>query len=128
MLLNRGMEPNGSLLMPATVDLMRQNHIGDLTILRQVGVDPGVSQPFPINAGVDNVGLGFQVAASQVSDPDLRAEGSYSWSGLQNTHFWVDPVRGIGAVILMQQLPFYDDQVMELVENFEVLVNRTLAD
>jgi methyl acetate hydrolase len=128
MLLNRGMEPNGSLLMPATVDLMRQNHIGDLTILRQVGVDPGVSQPFPINAGVDNFGLGFQVAASQVSDPDLRAEGSYSWSGLQNTHFWVDPVRGIGAVILMQQLPFYDDQVMELVENFEVLVNRTLAD
>lgn len=114
--------------MPATVDLMRQNHIGDLTILRQVGVDPGVSQPFPINAGVDNFGLGFQVAASQVSDPDLRAEGSYSWSGLQNTHFWVDPVRGIGAVILMQQLPFYDDQVMELVENFEVLVNRTLAD
>ena len=45
--------------------------------------------------------------------------GSYTWAGIYNTHFWVDPKRQIAAVILMQVLPFYDDGSMKLYQDFE---------
>jgi len=35
--------------------------------------------------------------------------GSYTWAGIYNTHFWVDPKWKIAAVLLIQVLPFYDD-------------------
>ena len=31
-----------------------------------------------------------------------------SWAGIFNTEFWIDPRRGVGGVLLMQYLPFYD--------------------
>ncbi len=124
MLLNDGRGPNGPLLAPETVESMRRNHIGDLTVVTQTGVDPQVARPFPINAGADKFGLGFQIAVSDNGNEALRSPGSYSWSGLYNTHFWVDPGRGLAGVLLIQLLPFYDPQVMELYEDFEVLVNR----
>ncbi len=127
MLLNDGRSPNGPLLAPETVESMRQNHIGDLTVVTQTGVDPAVARPFPINAGADQFGLGFQIAVSNNGNEDLRSPGSYSWSGLYNTHFWVDPGRGLAGVLLIQLLPFYDEQVMELYEDFEVLANQNFV-
>lgn len=127
MLLNDGQGPGGPLLAPGTVESMRGNHIGDLTVVTQAGVDPAVSRPFPINAGADKFGLGFQIAVSDNGNADLRSPGSYSWSGLYNTHFWVDPERELAGVLLMQLLPFYDEQVMALYEDFEVLVNRNFG-
>jgi len=34
-----------------------------------------------------------------------------SWAGIQNTHFWIDPTNGIGVVLMLQILPFYDEKV-----------------
>jgi CubicO group peptidase (beta-lactamase class C family) len=48
-----------------------------------------------------------------------RSRGSYSWSGLFNTHFWVDPQNEIAAVILMQVLPFYDAACIRTLQGFE---------
>ena len=42
-----------------------------------------------------------------------------SWSGLQNTHFWVDPQNEIAVMLLLQILPFYDEKVIELLLSFE---------
>lgn len=42
-----------------------------------------------------------------------------SWAGIQNTQFWIDPERGIGAVLLMQHLPFYDETALAVLEGFE---------
>ena len=55
-----------------------------------------------------------------------RSRGSYSWSGLRNTHFWADPEKEIAAVILMQVLPFYDEACIRVYSDFEELIYRHL--
>jgi CubicO group peptidase (beta-lactamase class C family) len=40
----------------------------------------------------------------------IAAQGALSWAGIYNTEFWIDPKAGIGAVLLLQYLPFYDEQ------------------
>jgi CubicO group peptidase (beta-lactamase class C family) len=49
-----------------------------------------------------------------------------SWAGLYNTFFWADPERGVGAVLLMQILPFYDAQAINVLQGFEERVYRHL--
>ena len=55
-----------------------------------------------------------------------RGAGSYSWGGINNTHFWVDP-NGIGAVIFMQVLPFYNETSMGVLKRFERLIYENLG-
>jgi hypothetical protein len=47
-----------------------------------------------------------------------------SWGGLRNTHFWIDPRAGIGAVFMTQVLPFHDHEVMAVLSTFEETVYR----
>ena len=56
----------------------------------------------------------------------MRSPGSLSWAGINNTQFWIDPDAGIGAVLLMQYRPFYDDTAIEALQGFEALVYRHL--
>ena len=104
---------------------MLTNQIGDIVVETQVSTNPARSLDFPIGAGADKWGLGFQLTA--LTMPDMRAPGSYSWAGINNTHFWGDPEREIVAVILMQQLPFYGKDAMAVYEGFEQRVNRNLV-
>ena len=113
----------GEPLLPAAAFAgMIENQLGDLVVETQPEGNPGLTRPFPNNAGTDTFGLGFQI--DNVGTAGLRSKGSYSWSGLFNTHFWGDPVRGIGGIILMQVLPFYDPRCMALAEAFERGVYR----
>ena len=125
MLLNEGQSGAARFLQPATVRTMRENHIGDLRVELQPVGDSALTRPFPLGAGRDTFGLGFQIAEPG-GGPDTRSPGSYSWSGLQNTHFWVDPVEGIAGVVLMQMLPFYDEAAIAVLEGFEERVYRSL--
>ena len=47
------------------------------------------------------------------------AAGSLAWGGIRTTFYWIDPKRGIGAVIMMQFLPFCDDAAMGMMGDFE---------
>lgn len=125
MLLNDGAGPSARILERGTVPLMTENHIGDLRVVTQTGADPALSSPFPINPGVDYFGLGFQIAVP--GPAGMRSPGSFSWSGLYNTHFWADPNRGVAGLLFVQILPFYDEQVMSLFGDFETLVNQSFA-
>ena len=127
MLLNRGEFEGNRLLSEASVDAMIANQIGSISVDTQRTTNPARSSNFPIGAGADKFGLGFQITASNAANPDLRATGSYSWAGIFNTHFWGDPEREIVAVILMQQLPFYSDDAMAVYQGFEEEVNRNLV-
>ena len=86
-----------------------------------------MSEAFPLGAGLDKFGLGFQIAAAPEGGRPRRAAGSYGWSGLLNTHFWVDPQREIGVIFLTQLLPFYDSACMTVFQGFEELVYRHLV-
>jgi CubicO group peptidase (beta-lactamase class C family) len=126
--LNDGRAPNGMrLLSEATVALMGENHIGAIFVEQQPAALPALSEPFPLGAGRDKFGLGFQITGPH-ADPFARSPGSMSWAGIFNTEFWIDPARGIGGVLLMQYLPFYDAAAIETLQGFERRVYQGLAD
>jgi CubicO group peptidase (beta-lactamase class C family) len=118
MLLNGGSLNGVQILRPETVALMGENHIGDLFVETQ---EPGLPMTlaFPLGAGRDKFGLGFQITADDERYAGFRAPGSLSWAGAHNTHFWIDPSRGIAAAVMMQLLPFYDDAAIATLRAFE---------
>jgi len=126
MFLNEGKSGKSTLLSKASVQAMTKNQIGDVIVQTQPSTNPALSLPFPIGAGRDKFGFGFQITSSNRENRNLRAPGSYTWAGIYNTHFWVDPERQIAAVIMMQVLPFYDEQCMKLYQDFEAAIGRRL--
>jgi methyl acetate hydrolase len=126
MFLNDGKFRGATLLRKDSIQAMTKNQIGDVIVQTQPTTNPALSQSFPIGAGRDKFGFGFQIAASNKENPNLRAPGSYTWAGIYNTHFWVDPKRQIAAVIMMQVLPFYDDACMKLYQDVEAAIGKNL--
>jgi hypothetical protein len=49
-----------------------------------------------------------------------------SWAGISNTFSWIDPQAGIGAVVLMQFLPFYDEAALGVLRGVESSVYQHL--
>ncbi len=114
MLLNEGTWQGKTILSKESVRDMTKNQIGAVIVETQQAPRPATSLPFPMGGGRDKFGFGFEITAPNNENPNLRSPGSYSWAGLENTHFWVDPKRQIAAVIFMQVLPFYDDACMKI--------------
>ena len=106
---------------------MSRNQIGAVFVSQQPAADPGLTRPFPLGAGRDKFGLGFQVTAPSDGGSKSRSPGSLSWAGLYNTEFWVDPKRGVGGVLMMQYLPFYDEAAIRTLRDFEAAVYEQLA-
>jgi methyl acetate hydrolase len=126
MLLNGGRLNGVTLLRPETVAMMESNQIGSVVVSEQPDADPMRTRPFPLGAGRDKFGLGFQIAVRDERYAKYRSPGSLSWAGINNTHFWLDPQKQIGAVVLMQVLPFYDDTCIRVLRGFEELVYKHL--
>ena len=74
--------------------------------------------------GEAEVNLGFQLAGERL--PNRRSPGSGTWAGIYNTHFFIDPVREVGVVVMLQTLPFYDEPSMKLYADVEEAVYRNL--
>ena len=55
-------------------------------------------------------GLSFMINTALTAEG--RSAGSLAWAGLANTYYWIDPVRDLSGVILMQVLPFADAQCL----------------
>jgi CubicO group peptidase (beta-lactamase class C family) len=131
--INGGRTGSTRLLAESSIRDMTRNQIGHLVVQRQPAANSAVSKPFPMGGANehwgfgDTWGLGFELAAP-TTVAYRRAPGSYSWAGINNTHFWVDPQRQIGVVVLMQVLPFYDDACIKLLTNVEELVNRYVGE
>ena len=122
--LNKGVAPDGRRLLSArSVELIGQNHTGRVRVERQPAALPALSEAFPLGAGRDTFGLGVQVTG-RPGDPGMRLPGSLSWAGIFNTEFWIDPRAGIGGILLMQYLPFYDAAAIGTLQGFELRVYR----
>ena len=126
MLLNDGTLGTAKILSPASVKMMGENQIGAIFVERQPDADKQRTKPFPLGAGKDKFGLGFQIASDDPAMKAFRSPGSMSWAGIFNTEFWVDPVRHVGGVHMMQLLPFYDDGAIRALRGFEETVYREL--
>ncbi|MSP14877.1 MAG: class A beta-lactamase-related serine hydrolase [Chloroflexi bacterium] len=124
LLLNGGQWDGTRLLTDRSVSEMTKNQIGSLAVVKQPSIMPAVSNPFPLGAGKDKFGLGFQLKEGAAENS--RSPGSYSWAGLFNTHFWGDAQKDIAAVLLMQVLPFYDERCIRLLRDFERHIYKNL--
>jgi CubicO group peptidase (beta-lactamase class C family) len=126
MLLNGGHLGKVRILSAHSVRLMGENQIGAIVVTQQPAADPALTRPFPLGAGHDKFGLGFQIASKDANAASYRSPGSLSWAGLLNTEFWVDPQRHLGGVVLMQFLPFYDEGAIRTLREFEAAVYQQL--
>jgi CubicO group peptidase (beta-lactamase class C family) len=89
MLLNKGEWKGKRLLSRKTVELMTQNHVGDL-----------------YNGAGEGFGLGFAVVENVGKTKLLGSEGIFYWSGANNTHFFIDPKENLVAIFMTQLAPF----------------------
>jgi len=90
MLLNGGALDGVRVLSPLTVELMHTNAIGDKTV--SLG-----------GAGV-KFGLDFAITTDPVAAGGYYGEGTYWWGGAAGTWFWIDPVRDLIVVGMIQHL------------------------
>ncbi len=113
------------LVSEASVAEMARNQLEGIKVIEQPSAQPNTSRAFPLGAGKDGFGLGFQVSVGE--SVGGRPAGSLSWAGIQNTHFWIDPANGIAVVLLLQLLPFYDEEVIHLMTSFERTLYSALS-
>ncbi|MDQ2709172.1 MAG: beta-lactamase family protein [Actinomycetota bacterium] len=69
-------------------------------------------------------GLGLLLNTKDI--PGMRRAYSGAWSGLVNTHFWVDRASGICASIYSNFLPLMPPAAVRLYQEFEVALYASL--
>jgi CubicO group peptidase (beta-lactamase class C family) len=120
-LLNQGTLDGAKILQPYTVDMMFENHIGDLDVNPGPTQIPDVSNDFDMGFGEPaKWGLGFLLHQAQTQSG--RPKGSASWAGLFNSYFWIDRENDLCAVIATQVLPFYDTKAVAMLKEFEAAI------
>jgi CubicO group peptidase (beta-lactamase class C family) len=124
MLLNQGTLGTTRILSAGSVKTMLENHMGQGVVQPMESANQSLSKNFPLGAGQDRWGLGFQLAAEKQAN--RRTPGSGTWAGIFNTHFFIDPAREIGVVVMMQTLPFYDGASMQVYAGAEEAVYKNL--
>ena len=106
MLLNKGHLGEVRLLGPRTVDYMTCDHLGAIPANDSL-LEPG-----------EGFGLGFAVRTAAGVTPVPGSVGTYYWSGMGGTSFFVDPAEDMFAVMMMQginQRSYYRQQFRNLV-------------
>ncbi|HTO64915.1 MAG TPA: serine hydrolase domain-containing protein [Bradyrhizobium sp.] len=118
MILNKGKGNGNQVLKPETIELMSQNHIGELVMTKMTSVAAIYTNHVDLYPDmVKKWGLSFMINTAMT--PEGRSAGSLAWAGLANTYFWIDPARDVAGVILMQLLPFADHKCLEAFAGFE---------
>ncbi|MEU7413753.1 serine hydrolase domain-containing protein [Streptomyces sp. NPDC042638] len=101
-LLRRGGELDGvRLLSPRTLALMTRNQLPGKATIRSFGA------PVHQEPAMDGLGFGFNV--SVVTDPARTLApshaGTYGWTGVATTAFWVDPAHDLTVQFMTQVRP-----------------------
>jgi CubicO group peptidase (beta-lactamase class C family) len=115
------------ILKEQTIREMSRNQTGNVKVRLQPTAEPLRSKPYPLGAGEDVWGLGFQIAAPAKPASNMRRPGSMNWAGINNTFYWIDPEKQIGVVVLMQILPFYDDAAIAILQGVEERVYQHVS-
>jgi len=88
MLLQGGQFNGIRLLAPRTVEMMRTNHVNP---------DPLKTMPQGTGWGMD-----FQIVTDAAAAGDSVPTGTFSWFGIAGTWFWIDPVKDLAFVGMVQ--------------------------
>jgi CubicO group peptidase (beta-lactamase class C family) len=126
MILGKGRGSNKvQILQPKTVESMEINQIGSATAGKMKSYRSNLSSDVDIQPGAtEKWGLGFLI--NNTAYEGGRSAGSLAWAGLLNTFYWIDPKRRMCAVLMMQFLPFVDQEAVGLLGDFERAVYSAL--
>lgn len=105
------LDGGGSLLSAETVTQMTTNQIGDLSI------------HFPGHG--DGFGYGFGVLTERGAADDITSVGTYSWGGIFNTYYWVDPQEEMIGILMTQVFP---NDHLNIRQEFKRLAYEALDD
>lgn len=93
LMLQAGGQLDGArILQSASVASMTTNQIGDMQI--------------SLGGHGDGFGYGFGILTQRGAADDVASVGTYSWGGIFNTLFWVDPQQELVGVLMTQLFPF----------------------
>jgi CubicO group peptidase (beta-lactamase class C family) len=107
-MLANGGELNGKrILSRKTVEMLRSAHVPDT---------------LPGRAPGEGYGLGERVVTNHVKRGTMLSDGTFGWSGVYGTHFFVDPVEQTVGVLLVQT------SNREVNQDFEDLVAQSIID
>ncbi|MDJ0922536.1 MAG: serine hydrolase domain-containing protein [Henriciella sp.] len=101
MLLQGGSLEGTRLLSPKTVEFMRMNHLPGGKTIKEMG-DKTFSEARMDGNGF---GLGGSTTVDVAETLTPGSPGTFSWGGLANTFFWIDPVEEIIAIQATQMMP-----------------------
>jgi CubicO group peptidase (beta-lactamase class C family) len=118
LLLNRGELDGARLLQAESVDLMTRNQIGKLQIT------------FPDHG--DGFGYGFGVVTARAKTESFRRAwydevatvGTFSWGGIFDTYFWVDPELRMLGILMLQ---IYPSDHLKLRQEFKRLAYEAIT-
>lgn len=117
MLLGRGALEGVRILQPATVELMAQNHTGDLDVGVLTSASPMSNSEDMSFGHAAGFGLGFLLTLE--TSRTGRTAGSLSWAGMFNSYYWIDLERDVAGAFYTQVLPFLDRPVLDINREFE---------
>ena len=107
-MLANGGELNGKhILGRKTVEMLRSAHVPDTLRGRAAG---------------EGYGLGVRVVTDHAKRGTMLSDGTFGWSGVYGTHFFVDPVEQVVGVLLVQT------SIQEMNRDFEDLVAQSIID
>jgi len=108
MLLNGG-ELNGRrILSRKSIELMTQDHLGNI--------------PYSPGKGF---GLGFEVITNLGDFGQLGSQGAYGWGGAYNSAYWIDPIENIVFVYHTQLIP---DGGLDEENKLRALIYQAIVD
>ena len=114
MMLANGGELNGKrLLSPKTVELMTSMHVPDTLPGRQPG---------------EGYGLSVRVVNDHVKRGVLISDGSFGWSGIYGTHFFVDPKEKVVGVMMVQVAGLTLAQSVVFADDFENMIMQAILE
>lgn len=88
MLLNGGRLGDARILAPASVEMMRADHLP-----KGLSIQPGI-----------RFGLDFALTMDPARAGTLTGEGTYYWAGAAGTWFWIDPEHDLAFVGMIQRM------------------------
>jgi len=124
-LLRRGELDGTRILSEGAVTEISRNQIGDFEARMQRTALAHRSNDFIFMDGSQKFGFGVMIETEERQGK--CSIGSYRWGGIFNTYFWVDPLRDLAAVLMLQLAPFANRASVTLLEQFELAVYEDYA-
>ena len=106
MLLNNGIYNGKRILSKTSVRMMTSNQIGQLSF----------------RSG-NNFGLGFEIVTEEGSAKTPLSTGTFSWGGMFNSTYWIDPKEKIVAQLFINQYP---NTHGEIQNKFKMMVYQAI--